>query len=90
MATKGQQMALEQGDQVTYSLRAGDGQERVNSRFAAKIPDHLLPEGRRWPPNGQQHVLGERGQITYFLRAGDGHQMFDSRSCSKETRLLTN
>src|SRR6202044_3997517 len=36
--------------------------------FAAKRPDHLLPEGRRWPPKGQWQVLQQRDQITYFLR----------------------
>ena len=44
------------------------------SGFAAKRPDALLPEGRRWPPKGQQQVLQQRDQITYFLMAGDGHQ----------------
>ena len=58
--------------------------------FAAKSPDHLLSEGRRWPPKGQQQVLQQRDQITYFLRAGDGHQGVSSKFCSKETRSLTN
>src|SRR6202044_2983741 len=35
--------------------------------FAAKRPDHLLPEDRRWPPKGQQQVLQQRDQITYSL-----------------------
>ena len=57
--------------------------------FAAKRPDHLHPEGRRWPPKGQQLVLQQRDQITYYLRAGDDHQRVSSRFCSKETRSLT-
>ena len=57
--------------------------------FAAKRPDHLLPEGRRWPPKGQQQVLQQTDQITYSLRAGDGHQRVRSRFFSKETRSLT-
>ena len=57
--------------------------------FAAKRPDHLLPEGKRWPPKGQQQVLQQSDQITYKLRAGDGHQRVSSRVCSKETKLLT-
>ena len=57
--------------------------------FAAKRPDHLLPEGRRWPPKGQQEILQQRGQITYILRAGNGHQRVSSRFYSKETRSLT-
>ena len=40
--------------------------------FEAKRPDHLLPEGRRWPPKGQQEDLQKNDQITYILRAGDG------------------
>ena len=40
--------------------------------FAAKRPDHLHSEGRRWPPKGQQQVLQQRDQITYQLRVGDG------------------
>ena len=35
--------------------------------FAAKRPDHLHTEGRRWPPKGQQQVLQQRDLITYFL-----------------------
>ena len=54
--------------------------------FAAKRPDHLHTEGRRWPPKGQQQVLQHRDQITYSLRAGDGHQRVNSRFSSKETR----
>ena len=42
--------------------------------FAAKKPDHLHPEGRRWPPKGQQQVGQQRDQITYNLRVGDDHQ----------------
>src|SRR6202020_1200048 len=57
--------------------------------FAAKRPDHLHAEGRRWPPKGQQQVLQQRDQITYSLRAGYGHQRISSRFCSKETRSLT-
>ena len=41
--------------------------------FAAKRPDPLHTEGRRWPPKGQHQVLEPRDQITYFLRA-DGHK----------------
>jgi hypothetical protein len=51
--------------------------------FAAKRPDHLLPEGRRWPPKGQQQVLQQRDQITYILRAGDGHQWVSSSFATK-------
>ena len=40
--------------------------------FAAKRPDHLQTEGRRWPPKGQQKVLLQKDQITYSLRARDG------------------
>jgi hypothetical protein len=57
--------------------------------FAAKRPDHLLSEGRRWPSKGQQQVLQQTDQITYKLRAGDGHQRVSSRFCSKQTRSLT-
>ena len=57
--------------------------------FAAKRPDHLHTEGRRWPPTNQKQVLPQRDQITYSLRAGDGHQRVNSRFCSKETRSLT-
>ena len=53
--------------------------------FAAKRPDHLLPEDRRWPPKGQQQVLQQRDQITYALRAGDSHQRVSSRFCNKKT-----
>ena len=56
---------------------------------AAKRLDHLLPEGRRWPPKGQQ-VFQKRDQITYILRAGDHHQRVSSRFCGKETTSLTN
>ena len=44
---KGQQEAFQQRDQITYRLRAGDGQHRVSSRFCSKKIDHLHPEGRR-------------------------------------------
>ena len=37
--------------------------------LAAKRPDHLLAEIRRWPPNGQQQILQQRDQITYILKA---------------------
>ena len=57
--------------------------------FAAKRPDHLHSEGRRWPPNGQQQVFQQKDQITYTLRAGDGHQRVNSRFGGKETRSLT-
>ena len=57
--------------------------------FAAKRPDHLHAEGRRWPPKGQQLVSQQKDQITYILRGGDGHQMVSSRFYSKETRSLT-
>ena len=57
--------------------------------FAANRLDHLLPEGRRWPPKGQQHVLQQTDLITYFLRTGDGDQRVSSRFCSKQTRSLT-
>ena len=33
---KGQQQVLQQRDQITYILRAGDGQQRVSSRFHSK------------------------------------------------------
>ena len=56
--------------------------------FAAKRPDHLLPEGREWPP-ASAAGLQKRDQITYILRAGDGHQRVSSRFGSKETRSLT-
>ena len=55
----------------------------------AKRADHLLPEGRRWPPKGQQKVLLQRHQITYQLRAGNGHQRVNRRFCCKVTRSLT-
>ena len=57
--------------------------------FAAKRPDHLLPEDRGWPPKGQQQVLQQRDQITYILRAGDGNQRVSGMFCSKETISLT-
>ena len=57
--------------------------------FAAKRPDHLQTEGRRWPIKGQQKVSQQRDQITYNLRAEDGHQRVSSRFHSKETRSLT-
>ena len=110
---KGQQQVLQQREQITYFLEAGDGHQRVSSRFcsketrslaiwgqemankgspagfAAKRPDHLPSEGRRWPPKGQQEFLQQGDQITYFLRAEDGHQRVSIRFCSKETRSLT-
>ena len=110
---KGQQQVLKQTDQITYSLKAGDGHQRVSSRFcskqtrsltlsgsematkgsaagfAANRPDHLLPDGRRWPSRGQQQALQQTDQITYSLRGGDGHQRVSSRFCSKQTRSLT-
>ena len=49
---KGQQQVLQQRAQITYSLSAGYGNQRVSSRFVVKRPDHLLTEGRRWPPKG--------------------------------------
>ena len=52
--------------------------------FAAKRPDHLHSEGRRWPPKGQQQILQQRDQITYPLKAGDGHQMVSSMFCSRD------
>ena len=33
---KGQQQVLQQRDQITYSLRAGDGHQKVSSRFCGK------------------------------------------------------
>ena len=33
---KGQQQVLQQRDQITYILRAGDGHQRVSSRFCSK------------------------------------------------------
>ena len=54
--------------------------------FAAKRPDHLHTEGKRWSPKGQQQVLQQRDQITYSLRAGNGHQRVSSRVCGKEAR----
>jgi hypothetical protein len=57
--------------------------------FSANRPDHLLSEGRRWPPKGQQQVLQQTDQITYNLRAGDGHQRVSSRFCNKQSRSLT-
>jgi hypothetical protein len=57
--------------------------------IAAKRPDHLHAEGRRWPLKGQQQILQQRDQITYTLRAGDGHQSVNSRFSSKETPSLT-
>ena len=42
-----QQQVLQQRDQVTYILRAGDGHQRVSAGLAANIPDYLLSEGRR-------------------------------------------
>ena len=54
--------------------------------FAAKRPDHLLPESSRWPPKGQQQVFQQIDQITYSLKAGDGQQRVNSRFSSKETR----
>jgi hypothetical protein len=53
--------------------------KRSAAGFAAKKPDHLHPEGKRWPPKGQQQVLQQRDQITYILRAGNGHQKVSSR-----------
>jgi hypothetical protein len=35
---------------------------------AAKRPDHLQSEGKRWPPKGKQQVLQKTDQITYTLR----------------------
>ena len=57
--------------------------------FAAKRPDHIHSESRRWPPKGQLQVLQQRDQITYILRAGDGHQRVNSRFFSQETGSLT-
>ena len=34
--------------------------KRSAAGLAAKRPDHLLPEGKRWPPEGQQQVLQQR------------------------------
>ena len=56
--------------------------------FAAMRPDHLLPEGRRWPPKGQQQVLQQKEQITYILRAGDGHQRVSSKFCTQIAYIL--
>ena len=47
--------------------------------FAAKRPDHLPTEGRRWPTKGQKQALQQRDQITYSLRAGDSHQRVSNR-----------
>jgi hypothetical protein len=57
--------------------------------FAAKRPDYLQSEGKRWPPKGQQQVLQQRDQITYILRAEDGHQRVSSKFCRKKTKSLT-
>jgi hypothetical protein len=57
--------------------------------FAAKRPDHLHAEDRRWPLKGQQQVLQQRDQITYNLKAGYGQQRVSSKFYSKETRSLT-
>ena len=66
---KGQQRhVFQQRDQITYSLKLGDGHQGSAVCFAAKRPDHLHSEGRRWPPMGQQQVLWQRDQITYMLR----------------------
>jgi hypothetical protein len=48
--------------------------KRSAAGFAAKGPDHLHTESRRWPPKGQQQVLQQRDQITYTLKVGDDHQ----------------
>ena len=86
---KGQQQVFQQRDQITYTLRAGNGHQRSASGLAAKRPDYLLPEGRRLPSKGQEQVLWQRDQITYSLRAGYGHQRVSGRFFSKETRSLT-
>ena len=40
---KGQQQVLQQTDQITYSLRAGDGHQRVNGKFCSKQTKSLTP-----------------------------------------------
>src|ERR1700733_6727200 len=71
---KGQQQVLQQKDQITYFLRAGDGTKGSAAGFAIKRLNHLQTEGKRWSPKGQQQVLWQGGWITYMLRAEDGHQ----------------
>src|ERR1700735_1296840 len=40
---KGQQQVLQQRDQITYFLWAGDGHQRVSSRFCSKETRSLTP-----------------------------------------------
>ena len=49
--------------------------------FAAKRPDHLLPESRRWPPRVRAGFAAKKDQITYFLRAVDGHPRVSAAVC---------
>ena len=82
--SKGQQRVLQQRDQITYILRAGDGHQRSPAGFALKRLDGLHSEGEM-ATKGHQQVFQPGDQITYFLRAGDGHQRVSSMFCTKQT-----
>ena len=66
---KGQQHVLQQRDQITYCLRAGDGHQWVSSSVATRRQDHLHPEGRRWPPKGSAGSFAAR-RPNHLLPAG--------------------
>ena len=63
----GQQVVLQQMDQITYILRVENGSEMVSSGSAANRPDHIQAEGRKWvrwsaadsAANGPDHIQAE-------------------------------
>src|ERR1700691_3425165 len=49
---KGQQQVLQQRNQITYILRAGDGHQRVSSRFCSKETRSLTNLGQEMATKG--------------------------------------
>ena len=83
---KGQQVELQQADQITYILKVEQGHKGSAGEIAANRTDHLLPEGGTRAQQGQQVGLQQTDQTTYFLRVEQGHQRVSRWNCSKQTR----
>jgi hypothetical protein len=83
---KGQQVELQQTDQITYILRVEQGHRRSTGEIVANRSDHIHAEGGRRPQKGQQVELQQTDQITYILRVKESHKRVSRWNCSKQTR----
>ena len=81
---KGQQQVLQQRDQITYSLKAGDGQQQVLQKKIRSLTHWGQEMARKWSAG-----FGSKKPSPLHPEVKRWPPRVSSRFCSKENRSLT-